>query len=68
MTAIFMGHNVFIKVSSATSIKSLVRLFFVVAALLGGIILNHENIKYPLEITQKGVGFAVLSGVLSDLQ
>ena len=70
MTAVFYGaYNVFIKVSSG-HINQIVGavILQIVAALLGGIILLIMKMKNsPLEISQKGVLFAVLAGVFVGL-
>lgn len=70
MTAIFYGaYNVFIKVSSG-HINQIVGavILQIVAALLGGIILLIMKMtNSPLEISQKGVWFAVLAGVFVGL-
>lgn len=70
MTAGFYGaYNVFIKISSG-HINQIVGavILQVVAALLGGIILLIMKMtNSPLEISQKGVWFAVLAGVFVGL-
>lgn len=70
MTAVFYGaYNVFIKVSSG-HINQIVGavILQVVAALLGGIILLIMKMtNSPLEISPKGVWFAVLAGVFVGL-
>ncbi len=70
MTAGFYGaYNVFIKVASG-HINQIVGavILQVVAALLGGVILLIMKMtNTPLEISQKGVWFAVLAGVFVGL-
>ena len=70
MTAIFYGaYNVFIKVSSG-HINQIVGavILQIVAALVGGIILLIMKMtNSPLEISQKGVLFAVLAGIFVGL-
>ena len=70
MTAIFYGaYNIFIKVSSG-HINQIVGavILQIVAALLGGIILLIMKMtNSPLEISWKGVWFAVLAGVFVGL-
>lgn len=70
MTAVFYGvYNVFIKISSG-HINQIVGavILQIVAALLGGIILLIMKMtNSPLEISQKGVWFAVLAGIFVGL-
>ena len=70
MTAIFYGaYNVFIKVSSG-HINQIVGavILQIVAALLGGtILLIMKMTNSPLQISQKGVWFAILAGVFVGL-
>ena len=70
MTAVFYGaYNVFIKISSG-HINQIVGavILQIVAALLGGaILLIMKLMNSPLEISQKGIWFAVLAGVFVGL-
>ncbi len=70
MTAVFYGaYNVFIKVSSG-HINQIVGavILQIVAALLGGVILIIMKItNTPLELSSKGVWFAVLAGIFVGL-
>jgi len=70
ITAVFYGvYNFFIKVSSG-HINQIVGavILQIVAALLGGIILLLMKMtNSPLEISQKGVLFAVLAGIFVGL-
>lgn len=70
ITAIFYGaYNVFIKISSG-HINQIVGavILQIVAALVGGVILIILKITHSsLEISQKGVWFAVLAGIMVGL-
>lgn len=70
MTAVFYGaYNVFIKISSG-HINQIVGavILQIVAALLGGVLLLMMKISgTPLDISQKGIKFAVLAGIFVGL-
>ncbi|MCB0652224.1 MAG: EamA family transporter [Saprospiraceae bacterium] len=70
MTAVFFGaYNVFIKLASG-HINQIVGavILQVVAALLGGLILLIlKTTDQPLEISQKGINYALLAGVFVGL-
>lgn len=70
MTAFFYGtYNFFIKISSGHINQIVGALILqIVAALLGaGVLLVMKLRSVPLEITNKGIGYAVLAGVFVGL-